>query len=301
MATGTIFNIQKFSLHDGPGIRTNVFLKGCPLDCAWCHNPESKSGRKEMFFDTNKCTLCQHCKGVCEYNCHSFTDNKHIINRNECTMCGKCVAVCPTEALEIIGEGVNHEIVLSEVMKDKMFYDTSNGGMTLSGGEPMAQFEFVLALAKGAKQENITVCMETCGYASPENYKAIAPYIDLFLFDYKETDPKKHIEETGKSNELILKNLHMLDEMGAKITLRCPIIPTVNDRLDHFVGIAKTANSLKNIYEIHIEPYHPLGSSKSDKLNQKYKLKNLSFPDEKDILMWIEEIKKHTQIPVIRA
>lgn len=301
MAAGTIFNIQRFSLHDGPGIRTTVFLKGCPLDCMWCHNPESKSGRREIFFDINKCTLCKHCADVCKYGCHIFSDNAHIFNRNKCTVCGKCAAGCPSEALEIVGEVVEDKKVIDEVMKDKMFYIASNGGITLSGGEPMSQFEFSLSLAKLAKERKITVCMQTCGHAKTEQYREIAPFIDMFFFDYKESAPQKHLEETKKSNNLILKNLYALDDLGVSITLCCPIIPTVNDRADHFAGIAETAKSLKNIKEIRIEPYHPLGLSKCEKLNKDYKLKHLTFPDKETVLIWSEEIKKHTQIPVILA
>lgn len=299
---GTVFNIQKFCINDGPGIRTTVFLKGCPLSCLWCHNPESKAAKPELMYDVRKCIMCGKCATVCPSGCHSFSEEKgHIFDREKCISCGKCEEVCYSSALEMAGKLREAEDVIAEVMKDKAFYDNSGGGMTLSGGEPMLQFDFAYELFRLAKEKGLHTCIETCGYAPSENYRKIAPLVDIFLFDYKETDPLRHKEYTGVTNELILDNLRMLDEMGAKTVLRCPIIPTLNDREDHFKGIADTANSLKNVLEINIEPYHPLGSGKSAMLGKKYALDELTFPSDDTVKEWIEKISKMTSLTVKKA
>ncbi len=301
MLTGTLFNIQKFSINDGPGIRTTVFMKGCPLRCIWCHNPESKSAKPEIFFDSKKCVGCRECARVCPNNCHRFTETTHIYDRSSCIACGKCADVCMPAALEVAGYEKTVQEVMEEVLKDKIFYDNSGGGITLSGGEPMAQFEFTYALLRAAKEAGLHTCMETCGFTKKENFEKIADFVDIFLYDYKETDPVRHEEYTGVSNVLILENLHFLDSIGAKTILRCPIIPTLNDREDHFTGIAATADSLRNILEIHIEPYHPLGSGKAEMLDKEYALHALSFPENETVAAWIETIASKTRVTVKKA
>lgn len=298
---GTIFNIQKFCVNDGPGIRTTVFLKGCPLRCIWCHNPESKKTAPEMFYNAQKCVKCGRCAKACDKVCHEFSDDVHLYDREKCAVCGKCAEVCPTEALETAGYEISVEDALRDVLKDKVFYDNSGGGMTVSGGEPMLQFDFTLSLMKSAKEAGLHTCMETCGYAPEERYREIAPYVDIFLFDYKITDPEKHRECTGVTNELILSNLRMLDGAGSKIILRCPIIPTVNDTEEHLSAIANLANSLSNVLEINIEPYHPLGSGKSEMLGREYALQGLGFPEEETVKGWIETVKSRTEITVKKA
>ncbi len=298
---GTIFNIQKFSVNDGPGIRTTVFIKGCPLNCLWCHNPESKSSKAEMMFSGKKCIGCGGCIAACPNSCHIIDNKNHIFGRTNCRICGKCAEACPTEALEVAGYEKSASEVIAEVLKDKVFYENSGGGMTLSGGEPMYQFEFTYQLLAAAKENGLHICMETCGFAKEENLKKVAELVDIFLFDYKETDPEKHKEFTGVSNELILSNLKMLDEMGAKTILRCPIIPSLNDREDHFDGIAAVANSLENIIEINIEPYHPLGKGKAEMLDKEYLLGDLGFPEEETVAKWIEYISSKTKVPVKKA
>lgn len=295
---GTIFNIQKFCINDGPGIRTTVFFKGCPLSCLWCHNPESKSTRPELFYDIRKCIGCGGCATVCPAGCHSFTDTEHLFDRTACRRCGSCAEICPTQALEIAGYRITAEEALKEVMKDEVFYRNSGGGMTLSGGEPMFQPEFARCLLTLAKQKGLHTCMETCGYAAWEDYASVLPLVDLFLFDYKLTDPQLHRQYTGVSQTRILENLFNLDAQGAKTVLRCPIIPTVNDTPDHFAGIAATANRLRNVQEIHIEPYHPLGSSKSDLLGKTYGLPELGFPENETVESWIAQVQAMTAIPV---
>lgn len=245
--------------------------------------------------------MCGRCSFVCPNECHIFDNDKHIFKRENCNSCGLCAKECFFDALENVGEEKGVEEVLKEVLKDEVFYSTSGGGMTVSGGEPMYQPEFTYQLLKSAKEKGIHNCIETCGFASWENFDKIREFVDIFLFDWKITDPEKHKEFTGVSNEVILRNLRMLDENGSKIILRCPIIPTINNNEEHFKGIADIANSLKNILEINIEPYHPLGSNKSEMLGKDYKLKDLTFPTDETVQNWIATISAMTDIPVKKA
>ena len=296
---GTIFNIQKFCVNDGPGIRTTVFIKGCPLNCIWCHNPESKSRREEIMFDPSKCIFCGKCTRECQN--HKLSECMHTYVREGCTVCGRCAELCLTGAIEKVGYSKESGEIINEVLKDEPFYKNSGGGMTLSGGEPMAQFEFTLDLLKKAKENNLHVCMETCGYAPLERYLEAAQYVDIFLFDYKISDPSDHKKYTGVSNELILSNLMALDKIGARIVLRCPIIPGINDNEGHFKKIGELANSLLNVIEVNVEPYHPLGESKSEKLGKEYLLSGVEFPSADESEKWINEISSYTNVPVKRA
>ncbi len=300
MKSGTVFNIQKFSVNDGPGIRTTVFLKGCPLKCIWCHNPESQKSDRELMYNASKCVSCRLCESKCTNGAHSFCNSEHVFLRDRCIVCGDC-CVCSAGALEIAGEIKTSDEVMREVLKDKVFYDSSNGGMTLSGGEPMYQFEFAKELLVKARENSIHTAIETCGFAPSEHYREIVPFVDLFLFDYKETDPNKHREYTGVTNELILKNLELINSLGANIILRCPIIPGCNDRKEHLEGIAKVANRFDGITEINIEPYHPLGMNKSKMLGREYKLGELGFPEESQVENWMEIISDKTEKPVKKA
>lgn len=300
MKSGIVFNIQKFSVNDGPGIRTTVFLKGCPLKCIWCHNPESQSIKREIMYNAAKCVNCHLCESKCNSGAHLFEDGVHLYLRDKCTACGEC-SVCLSGALEIVGEEKSVDEVISEVLKDKVFYENSGGGMTLSGGEPMYQFEFAKALLEKARENSIHTAIETCGFAPSEHYKEILPLVDLFLFDYKESSPEKHREFTGVSNELILENLKLISSLGGKIVLRCPIIPGCNDTEAHLSAIADISNSVDGIIEINVEPYHPLGMNKSKMLGRDYALENLGFPDEKDVKGWMEFISSKTEKTVKKA
>ncbi len=300
MKKGLIFDIQKFCTGDGPGIRTSVFFKGCPLRCIWCHNPESKKSSVEIFYDAKKCITCRKCAHVCPTGAHLFDSEKHSFLRDKCDVCTLCVQNCPTQALTAVGELKSVEEVLREVLSDKIFYETSNGGVTLSGGEPMYQFDFALELLKACKRENLHTAMETCGFAPSEQYREIAPFTDLFLFDYKISDKEKHKYYVGADNSLILKNLYLLDSLDAKIILRCPIIPGINDTEEHFESIASVANSLQNILEINIEPYHSMGAGKAEKLGAAWEV-IASSPDSKTVIEWIDFIKTKTDVPVIKA
>ncbi len=257
MGKGIIFNIQKFCLNDGPGIRTTVFLKGCPLKCKWCHNPESQS--RDVEFMTEN--------GLQE--------------------------VCGTE--------MTVQEIMNEVLKDRVFYENSGGGLTLSGGEPMTQFEFAYELLKQAKQNGVHTCLETCGFSKTEEIVKIAEVTDLFLYDWKLSDPILHKKYTGADNALIQKNLRKIDDTESKIILRCPIIPKVNDTEEHFQRIAKIADSLKNILAIEIEPYHSFGNGKYKKLGREKELQVFNQPDEQQVENWIAQIQKQTRVTVKKA
>lgn len=300
MKRGIIFDIQKFSIHDGPGIRTTVFLKGCPLNCLWCHNPESKNARPEISFIPEKCVGCGHCVAACANACHRFVDGCHVYDRAACRHCGQCAAECYARSLEVIGREMAIEEVMAEVLKDVPFYETSGGGMTVSGGEPMAQFRFTRQLLRQAKVKGLHNCLETSGFAPSRQYEELLPLVDLFLYDCKETDPNRHLEFTGVPLEPIASNLLRLDAAGAKIILRCPIIPGLNARDDHLRAIAELANKLANLQEVHILPYHPLGKSKSVRIGVEYLVKCADFPDNNQVEHWLELVAKNCRHPVRR-
>ena len=275
---GTVFNIQRFCVNDGPGIRTTVFLKGCPLSCVWCHNPESQRFEPEILFYKDKCTGCGRCK------CVTAADRDFV---------------CFNGAKEICGKTVSANEVTAEVLKDKPFYENSGGGVTLSGGEPLAQYDFSLELLKKAKENGIHTAIETCGYAERSKILEIAKYVDLFLFDCKETDQELHKEYTGFDNKIILENLKALSDAGSKIILRCPIIPGFNDRAEHFKGISEIAGKLSGIEHIEVEPFHPLGESKYSALGRE--VADIPVPSGKTVDKWIKQIGCGTDKDVICA
>ena len=291
-----IFDIQKFSVHDGPGIRTTVFFKGCPLRCIWCHNPESWKHAPQIFYTPSRCIACGKCAAVCKNNCHRPGGNGHIFDRKDCISCGECAKNCPAEALELCGREYTVDEVLAEVLKDKIFYENSGGGLTLSGGEPMAQAAFALELAQRAKAAGLHVAIETCGFAPRKEYEEILPYIDLFLFDIKSTVPEKHRKLTGQDLTLIHENLRFIDRSGKPLQLRCPLVPGVNDSDAELAGIAALADTLENVQSIDIEPYHPLGVSKAERLGEECAYNAPFAPEEvwQKQLKYIAERTRHT-------
>lgn len=254
-----ITDIQRFCMHDGPGIRTAVFFKGCPLRCIWCHNPETQSFSYEIYYDEKKCLNCMMCE-KCGSNAHVF-NGRHIFKRENCVMCGKCMEICPSGALSVDSKNVTAEYIMDEVKKDVPFYG-QKGGVTLSGGEPMAQPEAALAILRLAKEANINTAIETCGFFDGRYIPELCRYTDTFLWDFKDSINARHIENTGVSNEKILKNLHMADENGANIVLRCILIKGINYSTEHFENVKKLKDSLKNCNKVDFIPYHPMGSSK---------------------------------------
>lgn len=300
MTKGLVFDIQRFSIHDGPGIRTTVFLKGCPLSCLWCHNPEGQDAEPEIFFTANKCIGCLFCVRMCERKCHRIEDGVHVYDRRACLRCGACTRECYPQALEVAGREMTVAEVIAEVRKDQAFYDNSGGGMTVSGGEPMLQFAFTKALLEAGKRAGLHTCLETCGYATTEKILAVQPLTGLFLYDIKETDSARHREHTGVSNDKILANLSALNAAGATIVLRCAIVPGLNDRSDHFAAVAKLADNLNGVQAVDVLPYHPLGTSKAHRLGKKPPLAAVPSSSDETVRGWVAAIRAGTAKPVRR-
>jgi glycyl-radical enzyme activating protein len=264
--TGRVFDIQRFSIHDGPGIRTTVFLKGCPLTCAWCHNPESRAAAPQLAFSPSLCIGCGFCFRQCTQGAHATGDTGHTLDRERCVACLACAEECHSGALEVIGAERTVEDVLREALRDRPFYEESGGGVTVSGGEPLAQPAFAAALLQGCREAGVHTCIETSGEAPWEAVESVLPHTDLFLYDWKETDPERHAVFTGRDNARILDNLRRLDASGAAIVLRCPVIPGMNLRDDHIEGIAELARSLKGCRAVQVMGYHRLGGGKRDRI-----------------------------------
>ncbi|MFC2012946.1 glycyl-radical enzyme activating protein [Chloroflexota bacterium] len=276
---GVVTNIQAYSLHDGPGVRTLVFLKGCPLRCDWCCNPECQSPAIETEFYNVKCIRCGMCLKTCglkAINPDLEVKSGFKINKKLCNECGDCVRACPAEALKLVGEVVSVDEVLARVIKDRYFYLTSRGGLTISGGEPLFQPEFTRELLKRSYHENINTAIETCGYALWQYYRQILPYLDMVLYDIKHLDPIKHKQRTGVSNKRILSNLKKLSGSGVPIVIRLPLIPQFNLEPDNIRQTAEFVAGLKNIREVNLMPFHQLSKDKYQRLCRNYALKDLS-------------------------
>lgn len=267
MNTGIVFNIQKFCIHDGDGIRTCVFLKGCPLNCIWCHNPESLDKKLSLSFTKSKCTSCGRCLGFCA--ARKIQNGSLEIEFEKCIKCSKCVDACFNGANEIIGREMTASFVIQEVMKDKIFYDNSGGGLTVTGGEPSFQPEFTTELLRLAKNEGISVAVETCGIGSREFYKNAADIGTTFLFDIKCIDAVRHRELTSVDNAHIIANLKYLMDRQADIIIRLPLVPDCNDSDEDIIALAGFLNENKGKYRYsEIMPYHSAGTIKYEKIGK---------------------------------
>lgn len=288
---GKVFNIQKYSIHDGLGIRTNVFLKGCPLRCQWCSNPESQSLLSSILITESKCIGCGKCAQVC----YAGVMKNRPINRKLCIRCGLCEKYCPTGAVTLAGHEMTLSEVMSEIKKDSVFYHTSDGGVTLSGGEPLVQWQFSTMLLEECKKNGISTAIETTGYAKWEHMRSVLQYTDMVLLDIKSMDSNKHRYFTGVSNENILENAVRMGEMKIPYIVRIPFISGVNSDEDN---IRKTAVFAKKNHakEIHLLPYHTLGEVKYKKLGMSYKFQGKA-PDEKETQKAITIIKS-MELPV---
>jgi pyruvate formate lyase activating enzyme len=282
MLKGMVFDIQRFSLHDGPGVRTILFLKGCSLRCKWCSNPESQLSSPELLYTKSLCKLCGNCVNACPENALSLTTTGLEINRSLCSACGLCAAACNTGALEISGKEYSVDETVSSLLKDRFYYEVSGGGVTISGGEPLLQDEFVKSILIKLKSLNIHTAVETAGLVEWKAIKNILDYTDLFLYDIKHLQNEKHISGTGDENNLILENLKKLLDSGAEVIIRYPLIPGFNMDREYVFQLIDFLLLLK-VNTIHLLPYHNLGISKYWRLNRVYELSNLSPPSSEEI------------------
>jgi pyruvate formate lyase activating enzyme len=268
---GVVFNLQHYSIHDGPGIRTTVFLKGCPLKCLWCQNPESQDPNPLLFFTAEKCTGCGTCAEACPNGAIRLIDGKSKTDRERCTWCGKCVSVCPNEARSIIGREMTAEEVFEDLKTDDIFYRNSGGGVTLSGGDPVFQPDFSIAILKLCRSNGIHTALETCGFLEWGRLKDILKQTDLVLYDIKHMDSTRHKAYTGVANELILENAEKIHrDLKLPVFPRVPLIPGYNDSLENLKSTAEfIATKLDGDNMVHILPYHPLGETKYLRMERK--------------------------------
>ena len=283
MTVGRVFDIQRFSIHDGPGIRTTVFLKGCPLRCLWCGNPESIPPEPSLSYISADCIACGDCLPVCpEQAISTDSANKAVIDREKCTACGRCAPVCSPQALEMVGRDMTVDEVLDIVQRDWRYYRASQGGMTLSGGEPLLQPRFVADLLRAAKAQRLNCCVETSGYALWGVIRELVPLVDLWLYDFKESNSRLHEKFVGKPNERIVANLRRLHDAGGKILLRCPMIPQHNARREHLDGIVSLVRDLPNVQGVELLPYYDLWRAKLDRFGLRTELPESVKPPADD-------------------
>lgn len=278
-----IFNIQKCSIHDGTGLRTLVFLKGCPLSCRWCANPESQSYQPDIMELPARCIGCGACEKVCPEGAIEKIDDQYQINRTLCKRCYRCTDRCYAESKKIAGKDYTIEELFAEIEKDRPFYSLYGGGVTFSGGEPLTHPVFLTAIAKKCRENGINVAIESCGHGVYEQFKTALPYVDQIFMDIKHIDPDVHQRLTGKGNELILENVRKIAEFGIPLTIRTPVVPNCNDTYENIGGIAEFIAQLPEVKEYELLPYHNLGESKYKSLGIPYTLEGVAPPPDEAI------------------
>lgn len=277
---GVVTDIQRYSIKDGPGIRTTIFLKGCSLACEWCANPEAVSPHPELLINHNICIHCGDCVPVCPTHAFRMENDKLQFDRNLCNACGDCVSCCPEQALEIVGKRMLVEEVLDEALRDQVFYQVSGGGVTFSGGEPLLQPEFVSAISKELKASDVHVAIDTAGNVSWDSFELLLPFMDLVLYDIKFIDDSMHERYTGVDNHLILDNARRIAARGVNMIVRLVIVPGLNDSEEELQARIDFVRSLKVVDQIDLLPYHRLGVGKYSRLGKSYLHQGLQSPEE---------------------
>lgn len=278
METGIVSNIQKYSLQDGPGIRTTVFLKGCPLDCWWCHNPEGRSPRPEVVVTETRCLRCGECVKRCPESDEDWLAETQLLPPNQCRLCGACLDACSTGARQIIGRRMSVAEIMAAILQDRLFYEESGGGATFSGGEPLMQAALVERLLAACRQAGVSAALDTCGFAPAETVLRVASQADLILYDLKLMDEARHLKYTGVSNVLILANLRALARQHPRVWVRIPVIPGINDRPGDLNSLAKFVAALGRIEQVNLLPYHQTGMAKFARLGEEYRLPEVKPP-----------------------
>lgn len=275
---GLVFNIQKYSLHDGPGIRTTVFLKGCPLQCLWCHNPEGISPRREIVLVESRCLACGECRNACPLPGATRGDGFLPLRNDDCTLCGECVDACPTGGRQMLGATRSVAEVMASVLQDRVFYDESGGGVTVSGGEPLSQPQFLLALLDACRHAGLHTVLDTTGFGQTGHLLAAAAMADLVLYDLKVLDDARHRQLTGVSNKLILANLQRLDREHGNIWIRMPLVPGCNDDLRNLQQLAEFVVGLRHVTLVNLLPFHRTGIDKFARLGMAHALDGVQAP-----------------------
>jgi len=288
---GVIFDLQRYSIHDGPGIRTLVFMKGCPLRCLWCDNPESQNLDNEIIYIETNCIKCGRCVVACRTG--AISPSTLRITNKMCTNCWACSQICPADARRVAGRQVTVHQVLGEIEKDRLFYRASGGGVTVGGGEPTMQCEFVTSLLTECQRRNIHTAIETCGYARWSRLERILQHLDLVLFDIKSMDPEEHVRLTGVSNEPVLRNARRIASYAIPVIIRVPIIPGYTDSQSNIESIAKFATGLRTVTQIELLPYHQLGERKYEWLGREYPLRRVEPPTQEHMESLGEIIMQH--------
>lgn len=291
MTKGLIFNIQKFSIHDGPGIRTTIFLKGCPLRCKWCANPESQSANVQILWDQKKCVHCLQCVKSCMHQAISCREGEIHIDEELCQGCLNCVSTCLQSALSNEGETKEIEEIVRIALQDKDFYEESGGGITISGGEGMSQPDFLKELVKELKKHNLHLAIETTGYIPKETFHELAPLFDLLLFDVKHYDTNRHFEGTGVHNEQIINNLKWAFHQGLEILPRIPVIPSFNNSIQDAAGLASLLTEI-GLKKVQLLPFHQFGERKYEMMHKEYAYKNVKALQKEDLTEYQNEFIK---------
>lgn len=297
MLSGTIFDIKRYAINDGPGIRTAVFFKGCPLDCWWCHNPEGRTSHPQLMFRVNRCRACGTCLQACSQGAITLNATS-VTNWEICDDCGQCADVCVNGAREIVGRQVTTDELLAEIGRDIPFYDQSGGGVTFTGGEPMLQRVFLREVLSACREQEIHTTVDTSGYTSWDGLDEISTFTDLFLYDLKLMDPERHKKYTSVSNRIIIKNLQKLSEKKARIIVRIPLIPGINDDVENLQRLGEFLSALPNLDGVELMPYHDIGLAKYEALGLAYRLKSLQ-PATNSQVEQAEDLLSNYHLPMI--